>query len=62
MSARADNRWNQAPRAVAIALPYNAAFEVTPMRERLAIVRDTLIVLGMQMAFRAAMWLRRFNY
>jgi hypothetical protein len=32
------------------------------MRERLAIVRDTLIVLGMQMAFRAAMWLRRFNY
>jgi hypothetical protein len=62
MSARADNRWNAPPVAVAVALPYSPAFDVTGMREKLAVVRDTLIVLGVQIAFRAAMLLRRFNY
>jgi hypothetical protein len=32
------------------------------MREKVSAVRDTLIVLGMQMVFRATMILRRLNY
>jgi hypothetical protein len=43
-------------------MPFNAAFEDEPMREKLAAVRDTLIVLGLQVVFRAAMILRRWNY
>lgn len=62
MSARAANRWSARPQAVAIAIPYGAAFEVVAMRERLSLVRDTLLVLSMQLAFRAALLLRRLNY
>jgi hypothetical protein len=62
MSARADNRWNARSAAVAVALPYSPGFDIARMREKLAVVRDTLIVLGVQIAFRAAMLLRRFNY
>jgi hypothetical protein len=61
MNARANNRWNR-PVAVAVALPYSPMFEVIPMRDRLAVLRDTIIVLGMQIAFRAALWMRRLNY
>jgi hypothetical protein len=62
MSAQAGKYWNARPAAVAMALPYPATFEVTSIRERLTIVRDTLVVLGMQVAFRAVMILRRLNY
>jgi hypothetical protein len=61
MKARVDYR-HQRPTAVAIALPYPAAFEVTPMRERLSIWRDTLVVLSMQVAFRTVMFFRHLNY
>jgi hypothetical protein len=44
------------PRAIA------AGFEDEAMREKLAVVRDTLIVLGIQLVFRAVMMLRRWNY
>jgi hypothetical protein len=36
--------------------------EAISMRERLAIIRDTLMVLGMQIAFRTAQLLRHLNY
>jgi len=36
--------------------------EVISMREKLGIIRDTLIVLGMQIAFRTAQLLRHLNY
>ncbi len=62
MSARIDNRWTARSTAVAIALPYGAAMEVVSMRERLSIIRDTLIVLGMQIAFRATQLLRHLYY
>jgi hypothetical protein len=62
MSARPINRWNARPAAIAIAIPYGATFEVAPMRDRLFALRDTLLVFGMQIAFRAAMMLRRLNY
>jgi len=32
------------------------------MREKLSIIRDTLIVLSMQIAFRTAQLLRHLNY
>ena len=47
---------------MAIAIPYPAVFEEISMRERLVVVRDTLIVLGLQVVFRATMILRRLNY
>jgi hypothetical protein len=61
MNAR-DSRWNARPQAIAVPMPYTFALDFAPMREKLAIVRDTLIVLGMQLAFRASIWLRHLNY
>lgn len=49
-------------RAVAIALPMPVAFEDCLMRDRLAAIRDTLIVFGLQLVFRATMFLRHMNY
>lgn len=61
MNTGANNRWASRSAAVAIALPYNVSIEV-PMRERFGWLRDTLIVLGMQLAFRTAQFLRHLNY
>jgi hypothetical protein len=52
----------QRSRAVAIAIPYPATFEVISMREKLSMLRDTLVVLSMQIAFRTTMFFRRLNY
>jgi len=62
MSAYIAAKWNSNSRAIAAAIPFDAAYQDEPMREKLAAVRDTLIVLGLQMVFRAAMLLRRWNY
>jgi len=62
MSVGAVKVWNARPAAAAVALLTPYALEATPVRERLTIVRDTLVVLGMQMAFRAVMILRQLNY
>lgn len=62
MRVRESNRWQPRSQAIAVAMPYAPALEVAPMREKLAIVRDTIIVMCVQVAFRASMWLRRFNY
>jgi hypothetical protein len=59
---RANNPWVSQSTAIAVALPYSPALEVISMRERLAILRDTLIVLSMQLAFRTAQLLRHLNY
>ena len=61
MSARTDYRWSPRSTAVAIAVPYGMA-EVVSMREKLSIIRDTLVVLSMQIAFRTAQLLRHLNY
>jgi hypothetical protein len=37
-------------------------FEDVAMRKMLVAVRDTLIVLGLQLVFRAVMLVRRWNY
>jgi len=62
MRSRIAYRGNPGYAAVAVAIPYDAAMEVVPMREKLSILRDTLIVLGMQLAFRTAQLLRHLNY
>jgi hypothetical protein len=40
----------------------SADFEEVAMRRMLVAVRDTLIVLGLQLVFRAVMLARRWNY
>jgi hypothetical protein len=50
-------------RAVAVSIPYPLGVEDGSfMRERLIAVRDTLIVLGLQIVFRATMFLRHLSY
>jgi hypothetical protein len=39
-----------------------AGFESTSLRLKVAAVRDTLIVLAMQIVFRTTMFLRHLNY
>jgi hypothetical protein len=46
----------------AAAVPVAAAPEVALMRERLEVLRDVVISLGMQLVFRATILLRRWNY
>jgi hypothetical protein len=41
---------------------WDADLEGATMREKLAAVRDTLVVFGLQMVFRAFIILRRLNY
>jgi hypothetical protein len=62
MSAIVHTDWNgnRAPAGAEMAL--SAGFEEVAMREKLAAARDTLIVLGLQLVFRAVMLLRRWNY
>jgi hypothetical protein len=40
----------------------SAHFEEVAMRRTFVAVRDTLIVLGLQLVFRTVMLLRRWNY
>jgi hypothetical protein len=47
--------------AVAVAMALPGRFDGSEMRERLIVLRDTLIVLGIQIAFRAGLLLRRWN-
>jgi hypothetical protein len=61
MNAPASTRWSP-NRTVAISIPCSAGFEEIFMRERLVAIRDTLIVLGLQIVFRATMFLRHLNY
>ena len=62
MRALANTNWNRNHVADAVAIPYSTGFEGTSMRDFLAAVRDTLIVLALQIVFRATMILRRLNY
>ncbi|HKV04915.1 MAG TPA: hypothetical protein VJO53_07390 [Candidatus Acidoferrales bacterium] len=54
--------WNRRRGAVAVAIPFPAGFEGIRMRDKLVAVRDTIIVLGLQIVFRTTMLLRRLNY
>jgi hypothetical protein len=62
MSVLANNDWrsNRNPVTAEMALPASA--EEMAMREKLNVVRDTMIVLGIQIVFRAMILLRRLNF
>lgn len=48
--------------AVATAMPFPAVMEASAMRDCLEAVRDTLLVLGLQVVFRVTQFLRHWNY
>jgi hypothetical protein len=54
--------WNTNRNAAAVAVALTSDFEEIHMRKTLVAVRDTVIVFGMQVVFRATMLLRHFNY
>lgn len=62
MSALTRTDWNTHRGPVEAEMALSAGFEEVAMREKLVAVRDTLIVLGLQLMFRAVMLLRRWNY
>ena len=43
-------------------LPFTGSSEDVHMSARLAALRDTILVVGLQMVFRATLFLRRWNY
>ena len=45
--------------AVAMEVPFPGFVEGIAMRDRLIAMRDTIVVLSIQVVFRAAMWFRR---
>lgn len=58
------NTWNRESQAetVAAAMPFSAAMEASAMRDCLDAVRDTLLVLALQVVFRMTQFLRQWNY
>jgi hypothetical protein len=62
MSAIAGPDWNVPNDGLTARLPHTSVREETAMREKLAAIRDTMIVLSMQLVFRTVMLLRRWNY
>ena len=48
--------------ATAPALPFPDASEVSDMRQRAIAFRDTVIVMAIQLVFRASLAMRRWNY
>jgi hypothetical protein len=64
MSALTNTGWksDRTVSANAHALPLPDATEVSVMRERAIALRDTMIVMTIQLVFRASMAMRRWNY
>jgi hypothetical protein len=61
VSALTGSDWNADRSGSAAEMSYTG-FEKSPVQQKLAVVRDTLIVLGMQIVFRTTMFLRHLNY
>ncbi|MGH9747840.1 MAG: hypothetical protein ACRD59_17230 [Candidatus Acidiferrales bacterium] len=62
MSALASNRWESRSEETVAAMPFPGNAKETAMRERMSALRDTLLVLGLQLVFRATLIMRRWNY
>ena len=64
MSTLANMDWG--PRGsvntAAAEMPFPVSYEGISMRQKLAVVRDTIMMAALQVAFRAAMVLRHWNY
>ena len=64
MSAFTSMGWKPATRTAAAvhATPFPDSAEVSRMRRSVVALRDTLIVLAIQLVFRATLLMRRWNY
>jgi hypothetical protein len=62
MSALAHSGCHFRNTASVATMPIPIATEESALSNRIRIVRDTLMVLGIQLVFRATMVLRRWNY
>jgi hypothetical protein len=62
VSALASNRWESRSKASVATLPFPENAKATAMNEKMSALRDTLLVLGLQLVFRATLILRRWNY
>jgi len=65
MSALTSTVWrsqNRTASASAQALPFPDASEVSVMRQTAIALRDTMIVMAIQLVFRASLAMRRWNY
>ena len=64
MSALTSIGWKPATRTAAAvqAMPFPDSAEVSRMRRSVVALRDTLIVLAIQLVFRATLLMRRWNY
>jgi len=62
MSALANRGWESTDDSTVGALPFPESTEETALRERMLILRDTVLVLALQLVFRATLALRRWNY
>jgi hypothetical protein len=62
MRLQANRDWSRNRTAVAVAIPFPTGFEEISMRNTLVAVCDTLVVLSMQLVFRATMILRRLHH
>ncbi len=62
MSSLAGNSWNQQSQATVSTRSMHEHSGNAAVSGRMSAVRDTLIVLGLQLVFRATLILRRWNY
>jgi len=65
MSTLTSSVWksdNRTASANAHALPFTDASEVSVMRQRAIAFRDTMLVMAIQLVFRASLAMRRWNY
>jgi hypothetical protein len=61
MSALAGDRWEVRRETIGSAAPLSKD-SASALRNRMNAVRDTLLVLGLQLVFRVTLILRRWNY
>jgi hypothetical protein len=62
MNAVASTNWNLERDPQAAGMAAFSATEGVPVREKLIAMRDTMIVLSLQLSFRLIMLLRSWNY
>jgi hypothetical protein len=62
MSALANSGWETSGDASVEAMLFPESLKERSLRERMLILRDTILVVALQLVFRATMALRRWNY
>jgi hypothetical protein len=61
MSALAGNRWEITRETIGTAAPLSKD-TTSLLQDRMSALRDTLLVLGLQLVFRVTLIMRRWNY